>query len=138
MKRLHKIGKLGVAAILVGGIAFLIPKLSFSQDKYPEKPITLIFGWGAGGMQDVTTRLLTEIASKDLGQPIVTEYKPGSHGIIATHTILGSKPDGYTLGASVSSQFTIAPYMQKVSFDLKLKYGGVLRKGWRQLSFIRL
>lgn len=117
MKRLHKIGKLGIVAILVSGFAFLTPKLSLSQDKYPEKPITLIYGWGAGGMQDITTRLLTEIASKDLGQPIVIEYKPGSHGIIATHTILRSKPDGYTLGASVASQYTIAPYMQKVDFD---------------------
>ena len=71
MKRLHKIGKLGIVAILVSGIAFLTPKLSFSQDKYPEKPITLIYGWGAGGMQDVTTRLLTEIASKMGGEVIL-------------------------------------------------------------------
>jgi tripartite-type tricarboxylate transporter receptor subunit TctC len=120
MRRLHKIGKLGIGLILISGIAFWAPKVGLSQggyDKYPEKPITLIYGWGSGGMQDITTRLLTEIASKDLGQPIVIEYKPGSHGIIATHTILSSKPDGYTLGASVASQFTIAPHMQKVDFD---------------------
>lgn len=117
MKRVNKIGRLGMIVILISVMAFWIPKSGLSQDKYPEKPITLIFGWGAGGMQDVFTRLITEIASKDLGQPIIIEYKPGAHGIIAAHTILRSKPDGYTLGASVASQFTIVPYMEKIDFD---------------------
>jgi tripartite-type tricarboxylate transporter receptor subunit TctC len=117
MKRMDKVGRLGMVVILISLMVFWIPESGFSQDKYPEKPITLIFGWGAGGMQDIFTRLITEIASKDLGQPIIIEYKPGAHGIIAAHTILRSPPDGYTLGASVASQFTIVPFMQKVDFD---------------------
>lgn len=117
MKRVNKIGRLGMVVILMSVVAFWIPKSGFSQDKYPEKPITIIHGWGPGGPQDIFTRLMGDIASKDLGQPIIVENKPGAHGIIATHTVLRSKPDGYTLGTSVASQYLIVPYMEKIDFD---------------------
>ncbi len=48
-------------------------------------------------MADIFTRLLANATSKELGQPIVVENKPGAHGTIAAHSIVKAKPDGYTL-----------------------------------------
>lgn len=117
MKRVNHIGRLGMVVILISVIAFCIPKSGLSQDKYPGKPITIIHGFGAGGMHDVFTRLLTDIASKDLGQPFIIEYKPGAYGTIAASIIHHSIPDGYTLGTSASSQILIVPHMYKLDYD---------------------
>jgi len=117
MRKGKKMGRLIAVTIFLSFMTFIIPKSGLSQQKYPENPITIIFGWGPGGQLDIFTRILGNAASKILGQPIVVEYKPGAHGLIAAHTILRSKPDGYTLGIGNSTQFLIASNMQKVDFD---------------------
>jgi len=111
MRRLIKV------SILIGLIVAVIPESGSSQERYPEKPISIIHGWSAGGLADVFTRLLADAASKKLGQLIVVENRLGAHGIIAANTIVKSKPDGYTLGGGVSSQFLITCNMMKVPFD---------------------
>ena len=84
---------------------------------YPTRPITLIVPWPAGGSTDTHLRKLGELASKNLGQPIVIENKPGAGGMLGPLWMAANaKPDGYTL-----SQLTVAafrqPYMQKVDWD---------------------
>jgi tripartite-type tricarboxylate transporter receptor subunit TctC len=84
---------------------------------YPNRPITLIVPWNAGGSTDTHMRKLSELASKHLGQPIIVENKPGAGGMLGPASMARSAaPDGYTL-----SQFTIAglrqPHMQKVDYD---------------------
>lgn len=97
--------------------AFLFPQLVFCQEKYPDRPITIIVGWTAGGMADIFARLLANATSKELGRPIVVENKPGAHGTIAAHSIVKAKPDGYTLGTGISSLFVVIPNIRDVSFD---------------------
>jgi tripartite-type tricarboxylate transporter receptor subunit TctC len=106
-----------ITAIVMSFVVLFCSASGFAQDKYPDRPITIILGWAAGGQADVFTRLLAAAASKELGQPIVIENKPGAHGIVAAHSIVKAKPDGYTLGGGVSSQFLIVPNMQKINFD---------------------
>jgi tripartite-type tricarboxylate transporter receptor subunit TctC len=84
---------------------------------YPNRPITLIIPWPAGGPTDTHLRKLSEIASRHLGQPIVVENKPGAGGMLGPASMAANaKPDGYTL-----SQLTVAafrqPHMQKVDYD---------------------
>ncbi|WP_393937340.1 tripartite tricarboxylate transporter substrate binding protein [Piscinibacter sakaiensis] len=84
---------------------------------FPSKPITLIVPWPAGGSTDRHHRALAELASKQLGQTIVIENKPGAGGTLGPGTMaLTAKPDGYTI-----SQFPMGmlrlPHMQKVPWD---------------------
>lgn len=84
---------------------------------YPNRPITLIVPWPAGGPTDTHLRKLGELASKHLGQPVVIENKPGAGGMLGPSAMAANaKPDGYTL-----SQLTVAafrqPHMQKVDYD---------------------
>ena len=65
---------------------------------YPDKPITFICPWPAGGTADVTMRALCVGASKQLGQTIVVENKTGAAGMLGLKAMASAKPDGYTIG----------------------------------------
>jgi tripartite-type tricarboxylate transporter receptor subunit TctC len=87
-----------------------------AQD-FPNRPITLICPWPAGGSTDTHLRKFAEVAARYLGQPVIVENKPGAGGMLGPAGMAGNaKPDGYTL-----SQLTVAafrqPYMQKVEWD---------------------
>ena len=65
---------------------------------FPERPISFICPWPAGGTADMTMRALCAAASKSLGQPIVFENKPGASGMLGLKAMASAKPDGYTIG----------------------------------------
>lgn len=65
---------------------------------YPERPITFICPWPAGGTADVTMRALCVAASKAIGQTIVVENRTGASGMLGTRAMAQAKPDGYTIG----------------------------------------
>jgi tripartite-type tricarboxylate transporter receptor subunit TctC len=84
---------------------------------YPNRPITLIVPWPAGGSTDTHLRKLGELASKHLGQPIIIENKPGFGGMLGPSTMAKSAaPDGYTLSQLTVGAFR-TPHMQKVDWD---------------------
>jgi len=64
--------------------------------EFPSKPITMIIGFGAGGMTDVTGRLFAEKMGQFLGQKVIVENKPGAGGFTALKNVLDGSADGYT------------------------------------------
>jgi tripartite-type tricarboxylate transporter receptor subunit TctC len=74
-----------------------------SAQTYPSRPITVIVPTGAGGPQDVIARVVTEHMRGSLGQPLIIENVPGANGTVGIGRLARAKPDGYTLGFSVSS-----------------------------------
>jgi tripartite-type tricarboxylate transporter receptor subunit TctC len=88
MKFLHR-AALAVAAIVVSGAA---------AAAYPERPITLIVPWGAGGGTDATARIIGALLEKELGQPINVVNRTGGSGVVGHSAIALSPPDGYTIG----------------------------------------
>ena len=69
-----------------------------TANQYPNKPITLIVPYGAGGSSDSRTRQVGQLLSIELGQPVIVENKAGAGGNIGTEFIAKAKPDGYTIG----------------------------------------
>lgn len=65
---------------------------------YPEKPITLIVPWGAGGGTDTTARIIAKALSSELDVPVNVVNRTGGQGVIGHSAIASAKPDGYTLG----------------------------------------
>jgi tripartite-type tricarboxylate transporter receptor subunit TctC len=65
---------------------------------YPERPITIIVPWGAGGGTDATGRILASLMEKDLGVPVSVVNRTGGSGVIGHSAIATAAPDGYTLG----------------------------------------
>lgn len=88
-----------------------------AQEAYPTRSIRLLVGFAAGGATDVTFRKLGDLASKQLGQPIIIENKPGAGATLAPSTMAKTeKADGYTIAAATAGLLRY-PYMQKVDWD---------------------
>ncbi len=65
---------------------------------YPERPITLIVPWGAGGGTDATARIIGTLMEKELGQPVNVVNRVGGSGVVGHSAIAQGAPDGYTIG----------------------------------------
>src|SRR5260221_12017095 len=65
---------------------------------YPERPITMIVPWGAGGGTDATARIIGALMEKELGQPVNVVNRVGGSGVVGHSAIAQSAPDGYTIG----------------------------------------
>jgi tripartite-type tricarboxylate transporter receptor subunit TctC len=65
---------------------------------WPDRPITLVVPWGAGGGTDAVARMLASLMEKDLGQPVNVVNRTGGSGVVGHAAIAGAAPDGYTIG----------------------------------------
>lgn len=80
------------------GAAGLIAKPAIAQAKWPNRPVTVICPWGAGGGTDATARIIAAILEKDLGQPFNVVNRTGGSGVVGHSAIATAAPDGYTIG----------------------------------------
>ena len=94
----------------------LLPAHVLAQDKYPNRPITLIAPWPTGGSSDAVMRAFGESASKAMGVPVVIENKPGAGGTLGAAAMVNAKPDGYTLTQLPLGIYRL-PHMQTMTFD---------------------
>jgi tripartite-type tricarboxylate transporter receptor subunit TctC len=108
-RRLLALGAAGLTAAAAGAPAW--------AENFPSKPITLIVPFPAGGSTDRHMRTLADIASKQLGQSIIVENKPGAGGTLGPGTMARTaKPDGYTITQFPMSMLRMA-HMQKTAWN---------------------
>jgi tripartite-type tricarboxylate transporter receptor subunit TctC len=69
-----------------------------AQGMWPNRPITLIVPWGAGGGTDATARIIGSLLERDLKQPVNVVNRIGGSGVVGHSAIATAAPDGYTLG----------------------------------------
>lgn len=86
----------GIASMLMVSVAVLAGPAA-AQD-WPERPITMIVPWGAGGGTDIVTRSLAAAMEEPLGQPVNVVNRTGGSGIIGHTAMASAEPDGYTIG----------------------------------------
>jgi tripartite-type tricarboxylate transporter receptor subunit TctC len=80
-------------AALVAGLTF-----SAAHAAWPDRPITFIVPWGAGGGTDATARIIGSLLERDLGQPVNVVNRTGGNGVVGHNAISTATPDGYTIG----------------------------------------
>ena len=100
---------------------------ALAQERYPNRPVTLVVGFAAGGAGDAEIRAIAEAMRPRLGVPVVVENRPGAGGTIAATRIARAPPDGYTLGLATSSPFTVAPHLQSLPYDVTRDFTFVLQ-----------
>ena len=76
---------------------------------WPEKPITVVVPYPAGGFSDIVTRTLTEAVGRQLGQIVVVENRPGASGKIGLDQVRRAPKDGYTIGLALQGPMAILP-----------------------------
>ena len=107
------IGRIGKQFVLItGALLLLTSPISYAQN-WPTKPIKLIIPFAAGGTTDILGRLLAQQLTKDLGQNVIVENKPGAGGNIAAEFVAQSAADGYTIMLASGSMLTVNPNLYK-------------------------
>ena len=82
---------------LVGAALTLSLGGAFAQ-QFPDRPLTLVVPWGAGGGTDAVARMIASLMERDLGQPVNVVNRTGGSGVVGHSAIASAPPDGYTIG----------------------------------------
>jgi tripartite-type tricarboxylate transporter receptor subunit TctC len=113
---------------------------------WPDKPITITVGFGAGGTTDVAARVVGEVLSRQLGQQVIVENKPGAGGAVAATQLMNAATDGYNLVVNTSTTMTFDPHATPLAFgvddftyiaaigELPEAYIALPDKGWKTLN----
>ena len=96
------------AAGLIASAAMLAA-MPVSAQNYPERTITMIVPFGAGGSTDIVGRIAADAMSKALGVSMIIENKGGAGGTVGTQAAANAAPDGYTLTMSTTSTHVVGP-----------------------------
>ena len=104
---------------------------------YPNRPIKMLVGFGAGGGTDIAARIMAQKMSEILGQSIVVENRTGASGMIAAEDEAKSAPDGYTLMMGSQTTYAVAPNLyRKVTLDPAKDFAGVALTGASPLVLV--
>ncbi len=105
----------GAARILLSLIACLSVCLTAAaqQPAYPERPITMVVTFAAGGSSDVLARAVADAMSQGLGQQVVVDNRPGAGGHIGAEAVAHAAPDGYTILFGTNGTLGIGPALYK-------------------------
>lgn len=88
-----------------------------AQSPFPSKPVHVFVPYAAGGAVDILTRTLGDVVSKQWGQSVVVENRPGAGGVIASQALVAAPPDGYTLIVVASGHATNPFLYPKIPYD---------------------
>jgi tripartite-type tricarboxylate transporter receptor subunit TctC len=91
--------------------------LASAQSPFPSKPVHIFVPYAAGGGVDVLARTLGDVVSRQWGQSVVVENRPGAGGVIASQALVTSPPDGYTLIVVASGHATNPFLYPKIPYD---------------------
>jgi tripartite-type tricarboxylate transporter receptor subunit TctC len=85
-------------ALAGAAAAAVLPSSAWAQSAWPNRPVTVVCPWGAGGGTDATARIVASLLEKDLGQPFSVVNRTGGSGVVGHSAIATAAPDGYTIG----------------------------------------
>lgn len=110
---------LTTTAILLAAIG------SAAAQEYPNRPITVIVPFAAGGPTDTIARLTVQGMSKTLGQQVIVENAPGAGGTIGSGRVARAEPDGYTLLIHHVGLSTAATLYRRLPYDTKTAFSPI-------------
>lgn len=104
---------------VLGGLAAvgLAAAAAARAQAYPSRPVRVVVPFGAGGVADITIRIVAEKLSEKLGQRFVVENMPGAGGVAAARAALAGAPDGHTLAMLTNGTAISVPLFARLPFD---------------------
>lgn len=112
-----RVAKSMFRAVLVA-CCFLVALPAWAA-KYPDRPVTLLIGFRAGGAVDTLSRVLAKHLQKVLGQPMVIKNRGGGGGAVTAELLKTARPDGYTIGVFITPTVALDPYILKNGINYK-------------------
>ncbi|MEI9805894.1 MAG: tripartite tricarboxylate transporter substrate binding protein [Pseudolabrys sp.] len=126
------------AALLALPAALLVTlaPMGSAQAKWPEKTVRLVLPFGAGGVADVTARIMADKLSEKFGQRVYVENMPGPGGIAAARAVISSPPDGYSMAYVTNGTAISVAAFNKLPFDPVKDFAMVSMVGTFDLVFV--
>ena len=121
--------------LLAFGAMLMLAPVPQARAAWPEKPIKIVLPFGAGGVADVTSRIMADRLSKKFGQGVVIENMPGPGGINAARAVIAAPPDGYTMGLVTNGTAISVAAFNKLPFDPVTQFDMVSLLGEFNLLF---
>ena len=90
-----------------------------TADKFPAKPVRIMYPFAAGGGMEVVLRVMAEDMQKSMGQPVIVDNRTGAGGSIAANAAATATPDGYTLFVGPIGISAITPHLRKLPYDAR-------------------
>jgi tripartite-type tricarboxylate transporter receptor subunit TctC len=84
---------------------------------YPSRPVRIVVPFAAGGNVDLVARAVAQRLSENLGQQVLVDNRPGASGLVGTHLVAKSAPDGYTLLAMANTFAVVPSLMSNPGYD---------------------
>lgn len=109
---------------LMAAAAGLLAAPHVARAAFPERPLRIMVGFGAGGTVDTIARILANALGPILGQNVIVENRPGGSASIAATQVVLAEPDGHTLLFGVFSH-AVAPALAKLTYDTAKDLTGV-------------
>lgn len=107
--------RLAASVAALAALAFTAP--GWAAKPYPERPVTLVVGYAAGGATDIVARLVAKALTDQLGQTIVVENKTGANSNIGAEIVSRAAPDGYTLYVGSIANTINRTLYSKLNYD---------------------
>jgi tripartite-type tricarboxylate transporter receptor subunit TctC len=101
----------------VAALMFVSAGAALAQSAFPDRPVHIYVPYPAGGGVDILTRTLGDVVSKQWGQPVVVDNRPGAGGVVASQALVQSPPDGYALIMVASGHATNPFLYRKLPYD---------------------
>jgi tripartite-type tricarboxylate transporter receptor subunit TctC len=124
-----------IAGLAAASLA-LVTAPAGAQGKYPDRPVRLILPFGAGGVADITTRLVADKLGEKLGQRFVVENNAGAGGITAARAVLQAPADGYTLAVLSNGTAVSVGLFRSLPFDPLKDFAPISAMGYFDLVFV--
>lgn len=113
-----------LAALLTASVA--LPAIARAQGAWPNRPVTLLVPFAAGGSNDITARLIAPHLEARLGQPFVVENRPGGGGSLGMGMVARGRPDGSVFLVSSASNHVFHPLVSgELGYDVRDALAGV-------------
>jgi tripartite-type tricarboxylate transporter receptor subunit TctC len=116
-------------------ISALATAPAHAEAKYPDRPVRIVVPFAAGGVADITVRIVAERLGDKLGQRFYVENQPGAGGIAAARTVIASSPDGYTLALLSNGTAVSVSLFNKLPFDPLKDFAPVSSLGFFDFIF---
>src|SRR3954454_14729456 len=104
-------------AVLILAVVVVSHHQALAETRYPDKAVRVVLPFAAGGVADITARIVAEKLGDRLGQRFYVENQPGAGGIAAARTVISLPPDGHTLALLSNGTAVSVSLFNKLPFD---------------------
>ena len=122
--------------LLAAAVSALVPTLSANAQEWPAQPIRIVVPFGAGGVADLTARIVAQRVSQSLGKAVIIDNKPGAGGVVASDVVAKAAPDGYTLLLMSNASAVSANLFKTLPFDVRKDFAPISTLGTFELGLL--